>query len=162
MDLFLGWVTPVTWKMAIQWLSCQAAGIVGSVPELAKVYRYLVRWTVWSATSISVWQQPATTAPYIFVRNGCDHPLSKSHLTPTRACHEPGLLSFYWSRLFHSSCTDSDKVRQVVLKLDVCLSSLSLSPTHTHTHACMQHTHTISTVNFKPGLLWFLDRVWHT
>ena len=42
-----------------QWLPCQAPGVIGSVLGLVgpvSVYCDWVRWKVWSATSISVWQ----------------------------------------------------------------------------------------------------------
>ena len=45
--------------MALQWLPCQAPGFIGSVLGLVgpvSVYCDWVRWTVWSATSVSVWQ----------------------------------------------------------------------------------------------------------
>ena len=45
--------------MAPQWLSCLAPGVIGSVLGLVgqvSVYCDWVRWKVWSATSISVWQ----------------------------------------------------------------------------------------------------------
>ena len=50
---------PVTSKMALQWLPCQAPGVIGSVLGLvgpASVYCDWARRKVWSATSISVWQ----------------------------------------------------------------------------------------------------------
>ena len=56
---FRGWVTPVTWKLALQWPPCQAPGVLGSVLGLVlpvSVYCDWVRWKVWSATSVSVWQ----------------------------------------------------------------------------------------------------------
>ena len=46
-------------ELALQWLPCQAPGVIGSVLELVgpvSVYCNKVRWTVWSATCISVWQ----------------------------------------------------------------------------------------------------------
>ena len=46
-------------KLALQWLPCQAPGVIGSVlgpVGPVSVYCDLVRWKVWSATSISVWQ----------------------------------------------------------------------------------------------------------
>ena len=46
-------------KMALQFLPCQAPGVVGSVLGLVgpvSVYCDWVRWKVWSATPISVWQ----------------------------------------------------------------------------------------------------------
>ena len=46
-------------KLTLQWLPCQAPGVIGSVlglVGLASVYCDWVRWKVWSATSISVWQ----------------------------------------------------------------------------------------------------------
>ena len=46
-------------KMALQWLTCQAPGVIWSVLGLVgpvSVYCDWVRWKVWSATSISVWQ----------------------------------------------------------------------------------------------------------
>ena len=52
-------VIPVTSKLALQWLPCQAPGVIGSVLGLVgpvSVYCDWVRWKVWSATSISVWQ----------------------------------------------------------------------------------------------------------
>ena len=45
--------------MALQWLPCQAPGVIGSVVGLigpVSVYCDWVRWKVWSATSISAWQ----------------------------------------------------------------------------------------------------------
>ena len=45
--------------MALQWLPCQAPGVIGSVlglVGLVSVYCDWVRRKVWSATSISVWQ----------------------------------------------------------------------------------------------------------
>ena len=50
----------MTSKLALQWLSCQAPGGIGSVlglVGLVSVYCDWVRWKVGSATSISVWQQ---------------------------------------------------------------------------------------------------------
>ena len=44
--------------MALQWLPCQAPGVMGSVLGLVgpvSVYCDWVRWKVWSAASISVW-----------------------------------------------------------------------------------------------------------
>ena len=44
-------------KLALQWLSCQAPGVIGSVLRLVgpvSEYCDWVRWKVWSATSISV------------------------------------------------------------------------------------------------------------
>ena len=38
--------------MALQWLPCQAPGVIGPV----SVYCDWVRWKVWSATSVSAWQ----------------------------------------------------------------------------------------------------------
>ena len=58
---FRGRVIPVTFKkMALQWLPCQALGVIGSVLGLVgpvSVYGDWVRWKVRSATSISSWQQ---------------------------------------------------------------------------------------------------------
>ena len=54
-----GWVIPVTSKLALQWLPCQAPGVIGSLLGLVSpvsVFCDWVRWKVWSATSISVWQ----------------------------------------------------------------------------------------------------------
>ena len=45
-------------KLALQWLPCQAPGVIGSVLGLVGpvlVYCEWVRWKVGSATSISVW-----------------------------------------------------------------------------------------------------------
>ena len=56
---FRGRVIPVTQKLALQWLPCQAPGVIGSVLALVgpvSVYCDWVRWKVWPATSISVWQ----------------------------------------------------------------------------------------------------------
>ena len=56
---FRGRVIPVTSKLALQWLPCQAPGVIGSVLGLVgpvSVYCDWVRWKVGSATSISVWQ----------------------------------------------------------------------------------------------------------
>ena len=56
---FRGRVIPVTSKLALQWLPCQAPGVIGSALELVgpvSVYCDWVRWKVGSATSISVWQ----------------------------------------------------------------------------------------------------------
>ena len=58
-DFFRGRVTPVTEQLALQWLSCQAPGVIGSVLGLVgpvSVYCDWVRWIVGSAASISVWQ----------------------------------------------------------------------------------------------------------
>ena len=47
----------MTSKLALQWLPCQALGVIGSVLGLVgpvSVYCDWVRWKVWSATSISV------------------------------------------------------------------------------------------------------------
>ena len=49
----------MTSKLALQWLPCQAPGVIGSVLGLVgqvSVYCDWVRWKVRSATSISVWQ----------------------------------------------------------------------------------------------------------
>ena len=57
--IFLGWVIPVTSKLALQWLPCQAPCATGSVLGLVgpeSVYGDWARWKVGSATSISVWQ----------------------------------------------------------------------------------------------------------
>ena len=46
-------------KISTPVATCQAPGVIGSVPELVgpvSVYCDWVRWKVWSATSISVWQ----------------------------------------------------------------------------------------------------------
>ena len=46
-------------KLALQWLPCQAPGVIGSVLGLVdpvSVYCDWVRWKVWPATSNSVWQ----------------------------------------------------------------------------------------------------------
>ena len=43
----------------LQWLPCQVPGVIGSALGLVgpvSVYCDWVRWKVWSATSISVWQ----------------------------------------------------------------------------------------------------------
>ena len=56
---FRGRVIPVTSKLALQWLPCQAPGVIGSALGLVgpvSVYCDWVRWKVWSAASISVWQ----------------------------------------------------------------------------------------------------------
>ena len=52
-------VIPVTQKLALQWLFCQAPGVIGSALGLVgpvSVHCDWVRWKVWSATSVSVWQ----------------------------------------------------------------------------------------------------------
>ena len=57
--IFRGRVIPVSLKLAFQWLPCQAPGAIGSVLGLVgpvSIYCDWVRWKVWSATSISVWQ----------------------------------------------------------------------------------------------------------
>ena len=57
--IFPGRVIPVTSKVALQWLSCQAPGVIGSALGLVgpvSVYCDWVRWKVRSATSISAWQ----------------------------------------------------------------------------------------------------------
>ena len=46
----------MTSKLALQWLPFQASGVIGSVLGLVSVYCDWVRWKVWSAISISVWQ----------------------------------------------------------------------------------------------------------
>ena len=59
LGFFQGRVIPVTSKLALQWLTCQAPGVIGLVPGLVgpvSIYCDLVRWKVRSATSISVWQ----------------------------------------------------------------------------------------------------------
>ena len=56
---FRGRVLPVTSNLALQWLPCQAPGVIGSALGLAdpvSVSCDWVRWKVWSATPISVWQ----------------------------------------------------------------------------------------------------------
>ena len=56
---FWGRVIPVTSKLALQWLPCQAPGVIGSALGLVgpvSVYCDWVRWKVGSAASISVWQ----------------------------------------------------------------------------------------------------------
>ena len=57
--IFPGRVIPVTSKLALQWLPCQAPGFIWSVLGLVgpvSVYCDWARWKVWSATPISVWQ----------------------------------------------------------------------------------------------------------
>ena len=59
MGIFPGRVIPVTEKLALQWLSCLASGIIGSLlgpVGPVSVYCDWVRLKAWSATSISVWQ----------------------------------------------------------------------------------------------------------
>ena len=49
----------MTSKLALQWLPCQAPGVIGSVLGLVGLvseYCDWVRWRVGSATSVSVWQ----------------------------------------------------------------------------------------------------------
>ena len=51
---------PVTSKLALQWLPCPVHGVIGSALGLVgpvSVYCDWVRGEIWSATSISVWQQ---------------------------------------------------------------------------------------------------------
>ena len=58
-DFFRGQVIPMIEKLALQWLLCQAPGIIGSAPGLVgpvSVYCDWVMQKVGSATSISVWQ----------------------------------------------------------------------------------------------------------
>ena len=58
-DFSRGQVIPVTSKLALQWLPCQAPGVKGLVLGLVgpvSVYCDWVRWKVGSATCISVWQ----------------------------------------------------------------------------------------------------------
>ena len=58
-DFFRGRVIPVTSKLALQWLPCQAPGVLGSVLGLVgpvSVYCDWVRWKVRSATPVYVWQ----------------------------------------------------------------------------------------------------------
>ena len=46
-------------NLALQWLPCQAPGVIGSTLGLfglVSVYCDWVRWKIWSATSVSVWQ----------------------------------------------------------------------------------------------------------
>ena len=55
---FRGRVIPVSSKLALQWIPCQAPGVVESVLGLVdpvSVYCDWVRWKIWSAASISVW-----------------------------------------------------------------------------------------------------------
>ena len=50
-DFFRGRVRPVTSKSALQWLPCQAPGVIGSVLGLVgpvSIYCDWVRWKVWS------------------------------------------------------------------------------------------------------------------
>ena len=57
--IFPARVIPVTYKLALQWLPCQAPDVIGSELGLigpVSVYCDWVRWKVGSATSISVWQ----------------------------------------------------------------------------------------------------------
>ena len=52
-------VIPVTSKLVLQWLPCQAPGDIGSMLGLVgpvSVYCDWVRWNVWPAICISVWQ----------------------------------------------------------------------------------------------------------
>ena len=56
--LFRGRVIPVSQKLTLQWLLCQAPGVIGSALGLVgpvSVYCDLVSWKVGSASSISVW-----------------------------------------------------------------------------------------------------------
>ena len=58
-DVFGGRVIPVTSELALQWMPCQAPGVIGSALGLAgtvSVYCDWVRWKVGSATFISAWQ----------------------------------------------------------------------------------------------------------
>ena len=58
-DFSRGRVIPVTSKLTLQWLPRQAPGVIGSALGLigrVSVYCDWVRWKVWSAASISVWQ----------------------------------------------------------------------------------------------------------
>ena len=58
-DFFRGRVIPVTQKLTLQWLPCQAPGVIGSALGLVgpvSVYCDWVRWKVLCGTSISVWQ----------------------------------------------------------------------------------------------------------
>ena len=58
-DFFRGRVIPGTQKLALQWLPCQAPGVLVSalgLVGLVSVYCDMVREKVWSATSVSVWQ----------------------------------------------------------------------------------------------------------
>ena len=57
--IFRDRVIPVTSKLALQWLSCQAPGVIGSSLGLVgpvSVYCDWVGWKVCSAVSVSVWQ----------------------------------------------------------------------------------------------------------
>ena len=59
MGIFLGRAIPVTSKVALQWLPCQAPGVIRSVLELVgpvSVYCDWVRQKVGPAASISVQQ----------------------------------------------------------------------------------------------------------
>ena len=58
-DFVRGRVIPVTQKLALRWLPCQAPGVIGSALGLVgpvSVYCDRVRQKVGSATSISEWQ----------------------------------------------------------------------------------------------------------
>ena len=58
-EIFPGSTHTSDLKLALQWLPCQAPGVIGSalgLVGLVLVYCDWVRWKVWSATSISVWQ----------------------------------------------------------------------------------------------------------
>ena len=49
----------MTYKLELQWLPCQAPGVMGSVLGLVgpeSVYCDWVRWKVGSTTSVPVWQ----------------------------------------------------------------------------------------------------------
>ena len=49
----------MTSKLALQWLPCQEPGVIGSALGLVgpvSAYCDWVRWKVWSAASVSVWQ----------------------------------------------------------------------------------------------------------
>ena len=50
---------PLTSKLVLKWLPCQAPGAIGSVLGLVgpvSVYCDWVKLKVWSATAVSVWQ----------------------------------------------------------------------------------------------------------
>ena len=56
---------PVTLKLELQLLPCQAPGVIGSVLGLVgpvSVYCDWVRWKVWSATSVSMGQHVKLSA----------------------------------------------------------------------------------------------------
>ena len=74
LGFFRGRVIPGITKKALQWLPCPTPGVIGSVLGLVgpvSVYCDWVRWKLWSATSISMWQICKIVCADPFLRCTC-------------------------------------------------------------------------------------------